>query len=163
MSDVSGAFDRVSANRLLEKLRARGMPQDLLDVISSWLRKRAAKVIVSGKESRSMVLKDMVFQGTVWGPPLWNSFYAESSRPIRKCDFQEIIFADDLNAWKKFTAGSSHADMLAGMKTCQGELHRWGSANQVSFDRDEEGMFILSRTKPHGASFDLLGVHFDCR
>ena len=30
MSDVSGAFDRVSAQRLLEKLRARGMPEDVL-------------------------------------------------------------------------------------------------------------------------------------
>jgi hypothetical protein len=163
MSDVSGAFDRVSANRLLEKLQARGMPKDLLDVISSWLRKREAKVIVGGKESRPMSLEDMVFQGTVWGPPLWNSFYADSKRPIQKCSFQEIIFADDLNAWKKFVAGSSHEVMLADMKQCQKELHQWGSANQVSFDRDKEGMFVLSRTRPHGTSFDMLGVHFDCK
>ena len=53
--------------------------------------------------------------------------------------------------------------MLAEMERCQGELHKWGSANQVSFDKDKEGMFILSRTKPYGTSFDLLGIHFDCK
>ena len=74
------------------------MSQDVLDVISSWLRKRAANVIVGGKESEAMFLEGMVFQGTVWGPPLWNSFYEDSRRPIQKCDFHEIIFADDLNA-----------------------------------------------------------------
>ena len=110
-----------------------------------------------------MCLEDMVFQGTVWGPPLWNAFYADSRRPIQKCGFQEIIFADDLNAWKKFAAGSSQAAMLDDMTKCQDELHQWGSANQVSFDRDKEGMFILNRSKPHGDGFNLLGIRFDCK
>ena len=95
MSDVSGAFDRVSACRLLEKLRAKGMPDDLIKVIQSWLRQRSARVIVGGQESDNMTLENMVFQGTVWGPPLWNSFYADSYRPIRMSEFSEIIFADD--------------------------------------------------------------------
>ena len=47
MSDVSGAFDCVSAPRRLKKTA----PQDVLDVISSWLRNRTANVIVDGKES----------------------------------------------------------------------------------------------------------------
>ena len=163
MSDVSGAFDRVSAPRLLAKLRARGMPEDVVDVIQSWLRKRTAHVIVGGKQSEAICLEDMVFQGTVWGPPLWNAFYADSRRPIQKCGFQEIVFADDLNAWKKFSAGTAHGTMLTAMQKCQHELHQWGSANQVSFDRDKEGMYVLSRKQPHGTSFNLLGIHFDCK
>ena len=163
MSDVSGAFDRVSACKLLEKLRARGMPEDVYAVVQSWLRKRTAHVIVGGSKSDPMALENMVFQGTVWGPPLWNSFYADARRPIQKAGFQESVFADDLNAWKKFAAGTSHERMLADMKICQGELHKWGAANSVTFDTDKEGMFILSRSKPHGESFDLLGVHFDCK
>ena len=163
MSDVSGAFDRVSASRLLEKLGARGIPEDLYAVIKSWLRKRLAHVIVGGSQSDPMALENMVFQGTVWGPPLWNSFYADSRRPIQKAGFQEIVFADDLNAWKKYESGTSHEQMLADMKTCQGELHMWGSANSVTFDKSKEGMFVLSRKKPHGESFDLLGIRFDCK
>ena len=163
MSDVSGAFDRVSASRLLSKLRAKGIPEDLLKVIQSWLRKRRAQVIVGGEASDSMALENMVFQGTVWGPTLWNSFYADSRRPIRMHDFSEIIFADDLNAWKKFGAGTEHHSMIHDMKRCQKELHKWGAANQVSFDKDKEGMYILSRRRPHGEDFKLLGIHFDCK
>ena len=100
MSDVSEAFDSVSVVRLVDKVRARGAPEDILAVIQSWLRKRCAHIIVSGEKSDTMYLKDMVFQGTVWGPPLWNTHYADSKRPIRKTWFQEIVFADDLNAWK---------------------------------------------------------------
>ena len=89
MSDVSGAFDRVSVARLMSKLRARGAPEDILAVIESWLRKKRAHVIVSGEQSEAMCLEDMVFQGTVWGPPLWNTHYADSRRPIRKSGFLE--------------------------------------------------------------------------
>ena len=163
MSDVSGAFDRVSACRLLEKLRAKGMPDDLIKVIQSWLRQRSARVIVSGQESDSMTLENMVFHGTVWGPPLWNSFYADSRRPIRMSDFSEIIFADDLNAWRKYDAATTHQTMIKAMTGCQEELHKWGQANQVSFDKDKEGMFILNRKNPHGENFNLLGISFDCK
>ena len=104
-----------------------------------------------------------VFQGTVWGPPLWNTHYADSKRPIRKSGFQEIVFADDLNAWKKFEAGSHHVSMMTAMTECQRELHRWGEANQVSFDREKEGMYILNRKNPRGNGFKLLGIHFDCK
>ena len=66
-SDVSGAFDKVNAERLLKKLRARGMPSDLLAVLRSWLQCRLGKVVVSGTESSEIKLCNQVFQGTVWG------------------------------------------------------------------------------------------------
>ena len=132
------------------------MPSDVYAVIESWLRRRVAHIIVGGNQSDAMMLENMVFQGTVWGPPLWNAFYADSKRPIRKAGFQEIVFADDLNAWKKVAAGTSHERMLADMKICQSELHQWGSANC-------EGMLVLSRKQPYGESFDLLGIRFDCK
>ena len=67
-SDVSGAFDKVDAQRLLAKLNAKGLRQDLLSVISSWLRKREAHVAVGGARSCAMDLINQVFRGTVWGP-----------------------------------------------------------------------------------------------
>ena len=85
----------VSAPQLLEKLQAAGMPEDVITVIRSWLRKQTANVIVGGKTSQDICLENMVFQGTVWGPSLWNAFYAVSRRFIQKRDIQEIIFADD--------------------------------------------------------------------
>lgn len=47
-SDVSGAFDRVSADRLLLKLKAKGVHDQLLKVIGSWLGQRVSLVVVDG-------------------------------------------------------------------------------------------------------------------
>ena len=64
---------------------------------------------------------------------------------------------------EKLSAGSTKATMLAEMTKCQGEVHQWGSANQVSFDRDKECMFTLKHARPHGEKINLLGIHFDCK
>ena len=74
-SDVSGAFDRVSVKRLLQKLEAKRIHKQIVAVIAPWLRERQAYVAVGGEKSAGITSKDMVYQGTVWGPALWNIFY----------------------------------------------------------------------------------------
>ena len=162
-SDVSGAFDKVSAPRLLQKLAARGMPDDILAVIKSWLRDRRGKVVVTGAHSEDVVLRNQVFQGTVWGPMLWNTYYADAKVPIRKESFEEIIFADDLNAFREYPKEAKDETILQDMSNCQKELHSWGRANQVEFDPGKESSHILSRSRPIGESFKILGVEFDCK
>lgn len=44
---------------------------------------------------------------------------------------------------------------------CQERLHRWGHANQVSFDANKESFQVVSRTDPEGQNFKLLEVTFD--
>ena len=83
MSDVSGAFDRVSSGKLVAKLRARGMPQDLLSIIASWLRKREAQVVVGGAKSKTMTLDNQVFQGTVWGLHCGMPFMRTQAMPLK--------------------------------------------------------------------------------
>ena len=82
-------------------------PGELLQVFESWLKARQAVVVVGGSKSRQLVLENMVFQGTVWGPMLWNIFYADAATAIRSTDFTEIVFADDLNAFKKYASKKS--------------------------------------------------------
>ena len=43
----------------------------------------------------------------------------------------------------------------------QRELHKWGRANQVSFDATKESQHVLSTSDPDGSAFKLLGVPFD--
>ena len=47
-----------------------------------------------------MLLRDMVFQGTVWGPILWNVFYEDARLALNTHGFNKIVFADDLNGYK---------------------------------------------------------------
>ena len=105
----------------------------------------------------------MVFQGTVWGPCLWNAFFGDSVWAVRFEGFGVIVFADDLNAFKEYPLNTLVETIEAAMRRCQLELHKWGAANQVVFDAGKEHMAILSHIQPLGENFRLLGVLFDTR
>ena len=77
-SDFSGAFDHVSCQKLVAKFQRFVIHRDLVRVIVSWLRGRVGKVIVQGSSSDVFALMNMCFQGTVWGPALWNIFFADA-------------------------------------------------------------------------------------
>ena len=161
-SDVSGAFDKVRKSRLVQKLRGSGMSPSIRRVLESWLGEREAHVVVEGQSSKAMPLRDMVYQGTVWGPPLWNLHYADARHAVRKNGFEELVFADDLNAYKGFEKDVEDSTILEDMAECQKNLHAWGRANQVEFDPGKESKHILAtRGRGSGGSFKLLGVSFD--
>ncbi len=162
-SDVAGAFDRVSSARLLDKLACVGLPASILGVIRSWLRERGAHVIVGGVSSRKSLLRDMVFQGTVWGSSLWNLFFSDARFAVEGCGFVVVVYADDFNAFKPFPFATSNDTIFADLRECQLELHRWGHANQVTFDAGKESFAVISTTDPAGESFKLLGLEFDTK
>ena len=79
----AGAFDRVSSKLLVNELAKLGIHQNIFNVLSSWLECRNAYVIIENAQSHHFVLKDMIFQGTVLGPPLWNIFFASCCHAVR--------------------------------------------------------------------------------
>ena len=122
-SDVSGAFDRVSAKRLLARLRSNGVHPRFLRLFESWLSSRTARVNVAGASSPEFTMSDMVYQGTVWGPPLWNVFVADASNVLKALLFEEIFYADDLNAFKGYTGDISDDLILSELRLAQAQLH----------------------------------------
>ena len=111
-SDVSGAFDRVKMERLVAKLHAKKIHPQIIVVLESWLRQRTAHVIVGGKQSDEMTLRNMVFQGTVIGPDLWNLFFEDARLAINEWHYTEVAYADDLNAYRVFNGLSDNTDLL---------------------------------------------------
>ena len=160
-SDVSGAFDRVSTERLMSKLHRQRLDLEILEVLCSWLRQRRAHVVVSGSSSNEMSLKNMIYQGTVLGPILWNTFFEDSRPAINECFFGEVVFADDLNSYRYYPGSTPDESIHASMLSCQKELHRWGDANQATFDPSKESQHIMTLDGPSGTCFKLLGVLFD--
>ena len=118
-SDVSGAFDRVKKERLIEKMRAKGLHPSILKIVSSWLEEREFTVIVDGVQSEWHKLENSIYQGTVWGPPLWNCFYEDSRRAIRDADFIEVVFVDDLNCYKECEKMVEDGVIMDELKKCQ--------------------------------------------
>jgi hypothetical protein len=105
----------------------------------------------------------MVFQGIVLGPQLWNLFFEDAAKAIKEFVYNEVICADDFNAYKVVPSSTTMESALQSLDNVQKELHKWGSANQVTFDSGKESKHVLSRTSPYGADFKLLGVVFDCQ
>ena len=89
---------------------------EMLLAIQSWLYERKARVAVWGKFSGAMNIHNMVYQGTVLGPPLWNVYYADAAVAVNLIGFMDIVFADDLNCFKYFGLSEAnktlHAEML---------------------------------------------------
>ena len=133
-SDVSGAFDKVEKTRMVRKLRATGLHESVIAIFESWLRTRPANVIVSGDKSETIDLANMVFQGTVWGCMCWNVFFHDSKHAVRKSRCKEIVYADDLNAYKEYDRSVQNEDIIIDLEICQKDVHLWGAANQVVFD-----------------------------
>ena len=124
-SDVKGAFDRVSEERFASKIARAGLPEALTPVFVSWMQRRRANVVSDGAQSVALELRDMVFQGTVWGPSLWNIFFGDSERPVRKSGFNPIVYADDLNAIKAVDGHTENEQARHDGRSCQEEFHRW--------------------------------------
>ena len=147
-SDVSDAFERVRAERLPEKLRSKGVHPALVSLAGSWLQQRSAQVVVEGQRSDKMLHMNMVFQGTVLGPTLWNFFYEDARRATHEAGFVEIVYAVDLNGFREFEHGARVNSIMTEGKRCQTERHKWGKANQVAFDPAKESVHIVSHAQP---------------
>ena len=164
-SDVSGAFDRVSMERLCQKLARLGLHEDVYGFLRSWLEDRMSIVVAGGQQSHAEPLTNSVFQGTVLGPPLWNVHYGDARFATAKLGFSETVFADDYNSWKGYKIIRDDATqvekILEDLRAAQSELHAWGRANQVAFDPSKESFHVLHRRLHQGEDFKILGVIFD--
>ena len=160
-SDVSGAFDRVAKDRMCTKLRASGLPPQIVAFLESWLEDRISNVIVCGASSVDEILANSVFQGTVLGSCLWNLYYADARFAVRELGFTETVFADDFNCWTPLNRDAKELDAVIALSQCQHSLHTWGAANQVAFDPVKEEFVLMRRFRALGPNFRLLGVTFD--
>jgi hypothetical protein len=72
--DFAKAFDKVPRQRLLAKLRAKGIDKGIVDWIEDWLTGRTQRVSVQGEQSEECSVDSGVPQGTVLGPKLFSVY-----------------------------------------------------------------------------------------
>jgi len=161
--DIAGAFDRVRTLILIAKCGKKGISDEALNFLKSYLKPRKAVVVVGGEKSEPLTLENTVYQGSVLGPPLWNTHFADIAKVMRTSSFNEVVYADDLNAFKTFPNSIANEDILEELKACATECHKWGGLNQVEFEPSKEHFIILDKKNPYGKSFKLLGAVYDTK
>ena len=134
LSDISGAFDKVEVHRLMAKLEATGINNELLNLLRDYLSAREAYVVVNGERSARIVLANTVFQGTVLGPSLWNVFFKDVAEIPELKDATPSQFADDLTVTNEFPPNLSNSFILSKMQDYVKGVHLWGQRNRVEFD-----------------------------
>jgi hypothetical protein len=87
--DISSAFDLVNIELLLKRMRIIGLPNDVVNLISVWLKQKSYSVSINGK---ILELFDLLL-GTVQGSILVPVLYSSIISPI--FDIEEQL----LNTW----------------------------------------------------------------
>uniref|UniRef100_A0A0P4VTV9 Reverse transcriptase domain-containing protein n=1 Tax=Scylla olivacea TaxID=85551 RepID=A0A0P4VTV9_SCYOL len=139
--DIAGAFDRVWHGGLLEKLRAKGIQGDLLQLLGDYLQGRTLQVVVNGQASESLPVRASVPQGSVLGPVLWNIYVDDLLRQLPAVS----AYADDCTLSCTYPR---HESVRAAEEINQqlGVIQEWGARWQVTFAPEKTQAMVVSRS-----------------
>nr|CAI5866027.1 unnamed protein product [Callosobruchus analis] len=97
-TDFTKAFDKISHQRIIDKLQLFGFSERLLNFFSSYLNERLQYVSYNGFKSHSYIVTSGVPQGANLGPLLFLYFINDLSN-ILTC--HKLLFADDLKIYSQ--------------------------------------------------------------
>nr|VZI25225.1 unnamed protein product [Spirometra erinaceieuropaei] len=140
--DFRKAFDIVPQQRLLHKLSAIGIREDLLNWIRAFLVGRKQRVCIGDDMSESVNVTSGVPQGSVLGPLLFILYVNDS---LQELDCGKIMFADDVKLWQVIKGPNDQ-------RSLQDNLHRlqaWSKKWLLDFNVEKCAILHLRLTNSH--------------
>ncbi|KAJ6436994.1 reverse transcriptase [Purpureocillium lavendulum] len=155
--DVKGAYNGVCKERLLERMKARGLPEQVVRWVDAFCSARTATVVVNGHTSE---LRDLpqagLPQGSPLSPVLFLFFNADLVQRRIKAAGGSIAFIDDYSAW---VTGRTTEANRAGIQSIIDEAIDWEKRSGATFEVDKTTIVHFTRgTARNDGSFWIKGT-----
>ena len=141
--DFSKAFDKVPRQRLLQKLKAKGIDGDALRWIQNWLSNRTQAVRVGNEFSDSSEVKSGVPQGSVLGPVLFIIFIDDIDNCAEELDLI-IKFADDMKGLHEVTDATDSSKLQLALN----RMAEWADKWCMAFNVDKCKIMHVGKNNP---------------
>lgn len=159
--DLTKAFDCVSHDILIHKLKYYGFTEESRSLLNSYLSDRQQFVIHNGTKSKSQKLKHGVPQGSVLGPILFLIYINDFPRSITN-NILAILFADDTSLT---LANSNIEDLLNEVSNSELNTQNWFISNKLCLNPSKTETMIFSLRNllevNNPESIKFLGVNID--
>ena len=166
--DLSSAFDLVNIDLLIKRLKKVGLPSDIVNLISCWLRNRSFYVNIDGENS---ILYDLLLgtvQGSILGPVLYaifvspmfdladlSAFADDTFIPMSNSSITKLI-TDMEKSIEAITKWLKQSGLIVNQEKTEACLFYKNDCAQVNLKVGENR--ILTKK-----SMNVLGVIFDCK
>ncbi|KAJ5101079.1 hypothetical protein N7456_007131 [Penicillium angulare] len=133
--DVKGAYNGVCKERLLQRMKARGIPDDLLRWVEAFCSDRTATIQINGQLSETRRLPQAGLpQGSPLSPILFLFFNADLVQ--RQIDSQggAVAFVDDFTAW---VTGPTSQSNRQGIEAIINEALDWERRSGATFEAEK--------------------------
>lgn len=141
--DVKGAYNGVCKERLLQRMKARGMPEELCRWVKAFCSERTASIQVNGQTSETRKLPQAGLpQGSPLSPILFLFFNADLVQRRIDAHGGAIAFVDDFTAWVTGPTAESNRE---GIEAIISSAIEWEKRSGATFEADKTAIIHFTR------------------
>lgn len=152
--DVKGAYNGVAKEVLLERLKSRRMPQELVRWIDDFCANRRASIVANGMTSAVTDLQQAGLpQGSPLSPILFLFFNADLVQTVINCNQGAIAFIDDYTAWVTGLSADDNTRQI--QESIIPRATRWETESGATFETDKTSFIHFTRSAAKGSNLPL--------
>lgn len=142
--DLSAAFDTIDPNKLLKIMESElGITGIALKWFRSFLVGRTQRVKINNEYSDSVEVPCGTPQGSVLGPPLFNTNVRSQPKVFQHCKFNTSAFADDSNGRRTFALTFQYQVIAHEVVKCLKLIVEWSYAHFMKINPDKTEILLF--------------------